>query len=142
VEKTYLALVHGHPPEDEFAVDAPISEEASGPGAREIEDGGLESRTEFRVLQRHEDGTALLEVRPLTGRTNQIRIHLWHAGFPIVGDPVYLPAGKRGDTQTLAMGDLPMCLHAWKIAFTHPLTLERVSFEAQAPDWSRSFQEP
>ena len=138
VQKTYLALVHGHPPEDQFTVDAPISEEASGPGAREIDDGGLESRTEFRVLQRHDDGTTLLEVNPLTGRTNQIRIHLWHAGFPIIGDTVYLPASKRGDTQTIAIGDPPMCLHAAKISFNHPLTLERVTFEAQAPDWSGS----
>jgi len=45
---------------------------------------GLEARTEFRMLQRDADGTALLEARPITGRTNQIRIHLWHLGFPII----------------------------------------------------------
>ncbi len=136
VEKVYLARVQGHPAEDEFRVDAPVSEEACELGAREIAAEGLAARTDFRVLRRDADGSALLEVRPLTGRTNQIRIHLWHAGFPIQGDPVYLPGGKRGDTQTLAPGDPPMCLHAWKIAFRHPASRERVAFEAAVPGWA------
>ncbi len=136
VEKTYLAKVHGHPA-DEFVVDAPISNEACELGAREIDDDGRESRTEFRVLRRDADGTALLEVRPLTGRTNQIRIHLWHAGHPIIGDPVYLPDGKRGDTQTLSTGDAPMSLHAWKLTFQHPRSGERVTFAADPPAWGR-----
>ena len=136
VEKLYVTRVQGHPAEDAFTVDAPISDEASALGAREIEDEGLASVTEFRVIRRDEDGTALLEARPLTGRTNQIRIHLWHAGFPIVGDPVYLPDGKRGNTQTLLPGDSPMCLHALQLAFRHPVSNERVSFEAELPDWA------
>ena len=137
VEKVYLARVHGHPVEDEFTVDAAISEDACGLGAREITDEGLESRTAFRVLRRDGDRTALLEARPLTGRTNQIRIHLWHAGHPIVGDPVYLPDGKRGDTQTLSLEDPPMQLHAWKLAFRHPLTGVLSCHEAPAPPWAR-----
>lgn len=137
MEKVYLARVYGHPAEDEFTIDAPISDEPSRLGAREIEPDGQEAVTVFRVLRRDEDGTALLEARPLTGRTNQIRIHLWHAGFPITGDPVYLPEGKRGDTQTLAVGDPPMGLHAWKLSFRHPLGGEMVSFEAEVPGWAR-----
>ncbi len=141
VDKLYLARVHGHPPEDQFTVDASISEESCYLGAREIEEeGGLESKTEFRVLRRDADGTALLEVNPLTGRTNQIRIHLWHAGFPIVGDPVYLRDGQRGDTQTLALDQPPMCLHARRITFTHPLSGERVSFGTEAP-WEAGLAE-
>ena len=96
--------------------------------------------TVFRVLKRDADGTSLLEARPLTGRTNQIRIHLWHAGFPITGDPVYLPEGKRGDTQTLGVEDPVMGLHAWKLAFRHPLVGEKVSFEAEAPEWARRLE--
>jgi 23S rRNA-/tRNA-specific pseudouridylate synthase len=135
VEKAYLARVHGHPVEDAFTIDAPISEEATRLGAREIEDDGLAALTVFRVLRRDADGTSLLEARPLTGRTNQIRIHLWHAGFPITGDPVYLPEGRRGEVQTLAVGDPPMALHAWKLSFRHPRSGDRVAFEAEPPEW-------
>ena len=136
VEKLYLARVQGHPPEDSFACDAAISSEAGALGSREVdEEDGDASRTEFRVLSRDADGTALLEARPLTGRTNQIRIHLWQLGFPIVGDPVYLPGGAKGDTQTLDKQDAPMCLHAQRISFIHPLSKERVVFES-SPTWS------
>jgi UPF0176 protein len=93
----------------------------------------LNARTEFRVKRRNADGTTLLEVRPLTGRTNQIRVHLWHLGFPICGDAVYLPGGKKGDTQTLRVDDPPLCLHAWRIRFRHPLNGEKVEFEAKPP---------
>jgi UPF0176 protein len=91
------------------------------------------------VLARNPDGTTLLEARPLTGRTNQIRVHLWHLDFPVCGDPVYLLRKKLGDTQTLSVDDLPLCLHSWKISFTHPLTKERVKFSAPPPEWAREF---
>lgn len=137
VEKTYLARVLGHPPEDAFFCDAPIGEEPVKAGARRIDVAkGLPARTEFRVLRRNSDGTALLEVWPRTGRTNQIRLHLWHLGFPICGDPVYLPGNALGNRQTLALGDQPLCLHAWKLTFRHPLTKEATTFEAPEPAWS------
>jgi UPF0176 protein len=136
VEKTYLARVQGHPKEDEFFCDAPIGAESVELGSREVDfEEGLYARTEFRVLRRNADGTALLEVRPRTGRTNQIRVHLWHLGVPICGDGVYLRDGKKGDTQTLGVGDAPLCLHAWKIRFVHPLSGERMEFEAEEPGY-------
>jgi RluA family pseudouridine synthase len=135
VEKLYLARVQGHPAEDSFVCEAPISREAGALGGREVdEEGGDEARTEFRVLSRDADGTALLEARPITGRTNQIRIHLWQFGFPILGDPTYLPGGAVGDTQTLAVDAPPMCLHAARVSFVHPLSKERVTFESK-PAW-------
>src|SRR6202012_5215438 len=91
-------------------------------------EAGLESRTEFRVLRRLADGTALLEARPLTGRTNQIRIHLAHLGFPVQGDPAYLAGSARGDSQTLDLHAPPLCLHAWSITFRHPLDQQVVTF--------------
>ena len=82
------------------------------------------------------DGTTLLEARPLTGRTNQIRVHLWHLGFPVCGDPVYLAEGQIGNKQTLAINDPPLCLHAWRIKFVHPIAARRVEFAAPAPVWA------
>ena len=137
VEKLYLSRVKGHPPQDAFTCDAPISGEAGKLGGRSVDAEGQEARTEFRVLRRDADGTALLEARPLTGRTNQIRIHLWHLGFPILGDAAYLADGEVGETQTLAVGDPPLCLHALRITFTHPLKKERVTFEAEPPEWAK-----
>jgi len=137
VEKLYLVRVQGQPLEDEFSCDAPISEESGELGSRIVDmESRLDARTVFRVLKRNPDGTALLEARPLTGRTNQIRVHLWHLGFPVCGDLVYLPDKKIGDTQTLAVGDSPLCLHAWQIKFVHPLSKLPMTFTAPPPDWT------
>jgi RluA family pseudouridine synthase len=137
VEKTYLALVRGTPAEEVFASSAPISSEPGELGARTVDlTSGLPSRTNFRVIERRTDGTTLLEARPLTGRTNQIRIHLWHLGLPICGDPTYRPEGRIGDTQTLPLGAPPLCLHAWRLKFRHPAGVETVEFTAEAPAWA------
>jgi UPF0176 protein len=136
VEKRYLVRVQGRPPLDFFHCHAPISDESGELGSRTVDEHfGQPAHTEFRLMERYADGTTLLEARPRTGRTNQIRVHLWHLGFPVCGDPVYLPGKKIGDTQTLAMHEPPLCLHAWKISFTHPLTKQRVKFTAPPPVW-------
>ena len=136
VEKTYLARVQGQPPEDAFSCDAPISAASGELGSRTVDvEGGLAARTEFRVLQRLDDGTTLLEVRPLTGRTNQIRVHLWHLGFPVCGEAAYLPGQQLGETQTLSVDAPPLCLHAWRIKFVHPLSQQPVEFTAPPPSW-------
>ncbi len=131
VQKIYLAKVVGHPAWDHQICDAAISEEAGEIGMREIDpEAGLSARTEFEVLARHDDGTALLRARLLTGRTNQIRLHLWHLGFPVSGDPVYREGRNADATQTLRVDDPPMGLHAWKLSFVHPVTGKRMHFEA------------
>ena len=140
VEKTYLVRVQGRPHEERFYCDAAISDQPSGAGSRVIDPvNGLPSRTEFRVLKYNDDGTSLLEARPLTGRTNQIRVHLWHLGLPICGDPLYLADEKLGARQTLTLGEPPLCLHAWKLAFTHPSDRTRKSFETPPPAWAQNF---
>lgn len=137
VKKFYLVRIQGQPVMECFNCDAPISSEPREVGTREIDfEAGLPSRTEFRVLRRNSDGTALLEARPLTGRTNQIRVHLWHLGFPVCGDAVYLAGKKLGETQTLSVTDSPLCLHSWRVSFVHPLTKKLAEFTAPAPEWA------
>lgn len=137
VEKLYLVRVQGLPAEDAFSCDAPISAESGELGSRVVDlESGRSARTEFRVRRRNADGTTLLAARPLTGRTNQIRVHLWHLGYPVCGDAVYLPGKKIGDTQTLGVGDPPLCLHAWQIKFMHPLNQQPMGFTAPPPAWA------
>lgn len=138
VEKTYLVRVNGHPAGDVFACEAPISRIVGVAGSREVDEAeGLPSRTEFRVRERSADGTSLLEARLRTGRTHQIRIHCWHLGFPVIGDATYLPDRRIGGRQTLDLDEAPLQLHAWRLAFRHPLRGERVEFES-APEWRGS----
>ena len=137
VKKLYLVRVQGRPREEIFSCAAPIADESGKLGARLVDlENGLEARTEFRVLKPFTDGTTLLEARPLTGRTNQIRIHCAHLGFPVCGDTAYLAGGELGDTQTLAVNAAPLCLHSWKIAFMHPHTRQPVEFTAPPPAWA------
>ena len=142
VGKTYLARVSGHCPQDNFACDQPISTETSTVGKRTVSADGLSASTSFEVLRRCDDRTTLLVCRPKTGRTNQIRIHLAHLGFPIQGDPAY--GAETGSNepvesaqQTLTIADPPMCLHAWKIELDHPETGKRVTYQAPRPVWAR-----
>lgn len=144
VEKTYLAVVHGHPAEAEFTVDEPIGRgDRTFPVARSVVErvGGKPARTDFRVAERLR-GLAVVEARPLTGRKNQIRVHLEFVGHPIVGDKIYgmpldlleerliLPESPR----VLAHLVLPRhALHAWRLRFPHPRTGEPVSLEAPVP---------
>jgi len=134
VEKLYLARIHGHPPADEFVCQAPIADSPGEIGSRAVDpEHGLPARTDFRVIRRDPDGTALVEARPQTGRTHQIRVHLWHLGWPVVGDPVYLRDGSLGEIPTLAVDAMPLCLHAYRLTLNHPVSGERVSFEAGVP---------
>ena len=117
VEKLYLALVDGVVEANEGSMNAPIGRFA------EIKqwgvmDGGKLSETRFRVRERFAD-TTLLELEPVTGRTNQLRIHCEMIGHPIVGD------ASRGGREFTRL-----CLHAWKLAFPHPVSREVCRFEA------------
>jgi len=137
VAKHYLVKIHGAPAEDFFSCDAPISSEPGEIGTREVDhEDGQPARTEFRVIRRNADGTTLLEARPLTGRTNQIRVHLWHLGLPVCGDTVYQANRVKGAVQTLDIHAAPLCLHSWKVGFKHPLNGRPVEFSAPAPTWA------
>ncbi len=134
VEKIYLVKVQGCPEWNEKVCEYAISKEVEGPGGRSVdEEDGLEARTEFVVKERCADGTTWLEAKLGSGRTNQIRVHLWELGFPVVGDPCYLPNKQMSDTQTLDIEDAPMQLEAWKLSFTHPISGKRMVFENGEP---------
>lgn len=151
VEKTYLALVNGTPKSEVFASEMKISRDTNRAGGRYADaEDGLDSRTEFRLLWSR-GYRALIECRPLTGRTNQIRIHLATLGLPIIGDPLYRspvdcerissvsnePSPFEDATQTLPLDAEPLCLHSWRIRFHHPQAPERrIEIQTAPPQWS------
>ncbi len=136
VKKTYLVRVIGLPSEDSFTCTAAIGSEPGVAGSRKVdEEEGKAARTDFKVLRRLADNTTILEANPLTGRTHQIRIHLWQMGLPVCGDPVYLPDKQVGELQTLSVEEAPLCLFAWRLSFNHPVTGQRMNFEAPLPEW-------
>lgn len=134
-EKVYLARVHGIPNQDRFESNARISSDLVD-RVRVLKEDGLDATTEFEVLRRFADGTTLLKVRPLTGRTNQIRLHLQALGFPIVGDDWY---GKQNEEPSEAKEvafEGGLCLHAYRLRIVHPATNEWMEVEANPPKWA------
>ncbi|MFA5889607.1 MAG: RluA family pseudouridine synthase [Actinomycetota bacterium] len=128
VTRVYLALVEGLPDTETATIDAPVGRSPRERTKMGVVAGGRPAVTRFRVVERHA-GTALLEVRPETGRTHQIRVHLSAAGYPVVGDPTY------GGTKALAarLGlDRPF-LHAAHLEFDHPVTGARLVLEDELP---------
>jgi RluA family pseudouridine synthase len=136
VRKSYLARIQGEPTSDVFSSSLPISAEPGALGIRVGDSEGQVAHTEFRVRRRNGDGTTLVEVNPRTGRTNQIRIHLWDLGLPICGDPSYLADHQLGNTQTRSLLDPPMCLHAHQIELRHPVSEDLQCFVSEPPGWS------
>jgi 23S rRNA pseudouridine1911/1915/1917 synthase len=125
VEKVYLALVRGRPP-GSFEV---VSHLREGEGGRmhTVRSGGVRAESRFRGLA-ESGGYALVEARPQTGRTHQIRIHLAERGQPILGDALYGGAAAVGDTTVPRQ-----MLHAWRLAFRHPVLGREIRIEAPIP---------
>jgi 23S rRNA pseudouridine1911/1915/1917 synthase len=120
VEKRYVALVEGIVKENEGVIDAPIGRFAEEK-LWNIKPDGKHAESRFRVIKRNKDST-LLELEPVTGRTNQLRIHCAYIGHPIVGDHRY--NGREFSR---------LCLHAQKLRFWHPNGNLRLEFEAALP---------
>lgn len=125
LQRVYLAVVDGVMEKDEGEVDAPIGRDPRHPHLRAVRRDGEPARTRFRVVERLPRAT-LLELELDTGRTHQVRVHMAHAGHPVLGDRQY---GRAGTGMIKRQA-----LHAARLAFHHPTTGQRLAFEAPLPD--------
>lgn len=120
VDKRYLALVRGFWPAARKQVSAPLQKNTLRSGERmvEVDEEGREALTLFRVLRRFGDFATLVEAKPVTGRTHQIRVHARHAGHPIAGDTKY---GDEEFTREIrALGGKRLFLHAYSLVVPLP----------------------
>ncbi|MFH1714980.1 MAG: RluA family pseudouridine synthase [Elusimicrobiota bacterium] len=131
IEKIYLAIVKGKLKSTEGIIDASIGRHAQNRKKMTVtaDTSAKPAITKYKVVKSFKDDINLLEVTIKTGRTHQIRVHLKYIGLPILGDPVY------GVNPKMFKGNIkrPM-LHSYKLGFTHPLTNERMYFEAEIPE--------
>jgi 23S rRNA pseudouridine1911/1915/1917 synthase len=135
VEKRYLALVRGVLNQGEGIIDAPIGRDPDQRPRWRVLETGKPAQTRFKVLERG-DAVTLVELEPVTGRTNQLRIHCAFAGHPIVGDTMHDEESMRdalGEAPVPATADpasqIPrLRLHAFRLAFHHPATGEWLTF--------------
>lgn len=128
VEKTYLAVVAGEPTADHGTIDLPMRKDMeAGSTPMQVIDHvhGRRAVTHWRLLERCGDRTRI-ELRPVTGRSHQLRLHMQCLGHPILGDDLYAPT----PVQQMAAR---LCLHAYTLAITHPATGEPMTFTAPAP---------
>lgn len=123
VKKTYHALVFGGPEGDSGVIDAPIARKALPSLLREIRADGKLSVTEFTVLRR-EEKLCKLALRPVTGRTHQLRLHCAYMGYPILGDPQYGSEESQIFSQQLGLESQLLC--ARTLEFIHPVTREKL----------------
>ena len=127
VKKTYIALVRGVIKENEATIDMPIGRSQSDRKKMVVNKNGKNAVTHIKVLKRYEKYT-LLEINIETGRTHQIRVHLSHIGYPIVGDYTY----SNGKNE---FGIIGQCLHAKRLEFKHPITQKEMKLEAPLPKY-------
>ena len=125
-KKTYIAITDGKPKLNAAKIDLPIGRNPSAPSTFRIDPNGKPAQTTYHVLAEN-DAQSLVELKPTTGRTHQLRVHLAHLNAPILGDRVY---GKSSDCR--------MMLHAQKLEITLP-SGERKVFEAAVPDEFKKF---
>jgi tRNA pseudouridine32 synthase / 23S rRNA pseudouridine746 synthase len=136
IVKKYYAEVLGHMEEDEFSIDVAMRSDIDNRPRQIVDaDGGKESRTLGRVVHRRSKmvdsiavNTSIVELRPLTGRTHQLRVHMAYKGYPILGDDLY-----SNELAIRASSDNKLHLHAYHLEFEHPY--ENKSFAITSKCW-------
>ena len=127
IKKTYIALVRGVVKENNATINMPIGRSKKDRKKMDVDKNGKEATTHFKVLKRYKDCT-LLEINIETGRTHQIRVHLSHIGYPIIGDEVYSNGKNKWNIEG-------QCLHAKSLDFKHPITGKNMHIEAPIPEY-------
>ncbi|MDR9856865.1 RluA family pseudouridine synthase [Paenibacillus sp. VCA1] len=164
VDKTYLALVHGTPEPPEGEIDGPIDRDPEEPHRRIVTPDGYPSRTKYRVLESWADGS-LVRLNLETGRTHQIRVHMTSIGCPLIGDKLYRhdvykdiesqgsDPGNEAEAHVSLMPSFArnivlldraiprQALHAFELSFEHPVTHEKMTFQAPMPEDMRELRE-
>jgi 23S rRNA pseudouridine955/2504/2580 synthase len=140
VEKVYLAVAKGIPPGKHFDIKDPLHKYVNAKGERRVavKEGGMEAVTRVKVLG-SAGGLSLLQLRLMTGRTHQIRVHLAHAGYPVLGDDKY---GDFEFNRAVArQGVKRLYLHARRLSFRHPADGKELGLAAAVPKDMLSFCE-
>ncbi|MDO3408771.1 RluA family pseudouridine synthase [Saccharibacillus sp. CPCC 101409] len=146
VDKVYRAFVHGRPLPETGRIEGPIDRDPDNPHVRIVTEAGYPAATRYRTLETYPAaGASLVELELESGRTHQIRVHMTHIGCPLIGDAMYkyteesaISADERAGAEALDASLGRQALHAFRLAFVHPGTGERVTFEAPYPsDLSR-----
>ena len=127
LQKIYHALVYGGPEQDSGIIDAPIARRPLPSLLRYVDASGKPSVTEFTVLQRQEN-TSILALRPVTGRTHQLRVHCAYMGYPILGDPQYGSDESKAYSDEKGLPHQLLCAKVLK--FTHPITGKKLHIES------------
>ena len=138
VDKVYVAVVKGVPAKRQFDIRESLHKHVTASGERRVsvKEDGLSAVTKVKLLEQSRD-FSLLEVRLMTGRTHQIRVHLAHAGHPVLGDDKY---GDFELNRGLArQGVKRLFLHAQRLSFRHPLEEHRLKLVSGLPEDLRHF---
>jgi 23S rRNA pseudouridine955/2504/2580 synthase len=133
MEKIYVAVVKGTPSSKHFDITDSLHKYVNAKGERRVavKEGGMDAVTRVKVLG-SANGLSLLQLRLMTGRTHQIRVHLAHAGFPVLGDDKY---GDFEFNRALArQGVKRLFLHARRLAFKHPIDVKQMSLSSPVPE--------
>jgi tRNA pseudouridine32 synthase / 23S rRNA pseudouridine746 synthase len=127
IHKKYIAVVAGHMISDQGQVDLPLLTDWPNRPLQKIDhDIGKPALTHYTVLQRQASDCTRALLEPITGRTHQLRVHLWALGHPILGDMLYAPPAIQNQSARLL-------LHASTLQLTHPFTDKLLQFQHEPP---------